>query len=138
MDLLELGHDIPKKAKNKFKLKKLIYPFTQLGVFLLSFLANALPLIMNNDWIPTYPFSNAYFPFFNPYNYLVHVGNLGGSMIFQKKIKVKWYFIILFILINFLLSAFSFILINELTTVCVSESLAGTGIGVAYGVHHKK
>jgi len=137
LDLLELDHDIPKKAKNKFKLKKLSYPFTQLGVYLLSLLANILPLIITNDWIPTYPFGNFYFPFFNPYNYLVHVSNLGGSMIFRKKIKIKWYFIVLIVLINFVISAFSFILINELTTVSVSESLAGTGIAVAYGVYHK-
>ncbi len=127
-----------KVAKVKSFLKKLQYPFIQLGVVLLSFVTNFFPYKWYfGRWNPTYPSDymlDFLFVLLNPFHWVLHLGNLTGSLIFRKRLGMKKGLVTIVVISNYILSALAFFLIHKMTSISISESFAGTGMAVLYGV----
>ena len=138
---LELDASNIKTAKRKVIIKKLQYPFIQLGVFLLSFVTNIFPYKWFwGGWNPTYPSDyvlDFIFVLINPFHWILHLGNLTGSLIFSKRLGMKKGLVTIVAISNYVLSALAFFLIHKITSISVSESLAGTGMAVLYGTYNE-
>ena len=134
-----------KRAKRKKVLKTLSYPFIQLGVYIVTiisviFSTSFLPPY-DNFLRPTYPASIGWDGMtfiLNPFFWTLQVGNISGSIGFRKKIGLKAGKIIIIVFSNLILAFLSYFLLHKILSTSVSESLAGTGIGVAYGVYSKE
>lgn len=139
-DKLGVDSKIVKKSNRRVFFRKLFYPFIQLGVLLLSFVTNYVPYtLLFGGWKPTYPFYSWDFIFvlLNPFHWGLHAGNLAFSLIKRKTFGLKKWQVFVISFSNFFLSMLGFFLIHKVTSISVSESLAGTGIGVAYNVYKK-
>lgn len=138
---LELDTNSIKNAKRKAIIKQLKYPFIQLGVFLFSIITNIFPYRWFwNDWGPTYPGEyvlDFFFVLLNPFHWVLHLGNLTGSLIFSKRLGMKKSLVTIVVIANYILSALAFFLVHKATTIPVSETYAGTGISIMYGVYNK-
>ena len=139
---LDINSKDIKKAKIKSFLRKLQFPFIQLGVILLSFVANFFPYKWYfGRWNPTYPSDyllDFIFVLLNPFHWVLHLGNLTGSLIFKKRLGMKRALVIIIVISNYFLSALAFFLIHKITSISAYESLAGTGMAIEYGVFEKK
>ena len=139
---LDINSKDIKKAKVKSFLKKLQFPFIQLGVALLSFVANFFPYKWYyGRWEPTYPTDymlDFFFVLLNPFHWVLHLGNLTGSLLLNKRLGMRKALVTIVVISNYILSALAFFLIHKITSVSISESLAGTGMAIEYGVFKKK
>ncbi len=140
-DKLELDVTDINNAKRKVIIKKLQYPFIQLGVFLLSFVTNIFPYKWFwGGWEPTYPGDyvlDFLFVLMNPFHWVLHLGNLTSSLIFSKRIGVKKSLVTIVVISNYIFSALAFFLIHKITSITASESFAGTGFAIMYGVYNE-
>lgn len=90
---------------------------------------------------PTYPANfllDGFVTIINPFFWIIHIGNVSGSIIFRKKIGMKTGKIVLIDIINLFASFFVYLLLHKMLSFSVSESLSGTGMDVLYGVFNKE
>jgi hypothetical protein len=97
--------------------------------------------LFRNNWDPTYPYDYVYdfiYILTNPFHWILHIGNISGSLVFRKKIGLKSWQIGFLSFFNFLISALGFLLIHKITSNASSEAYTGTGMAIRYDVFEIK
>ena len=132
------------KAKIKKIFKGMIFPISQLIINGLSYVVNFFTLTKLWGFTgsrPTYPYyklATLGYVIGNPFFLALHVGNLTGFLITNKKTGLKKTHIVLATFLNFLVALIGFIIVFSQYYYAHSETFTGTGTAIDYGVSHMR